>query len=153
MKKGVLAVAVASVLVGGCLAGCGGDDGGKVKIEFWGWGDKAEQDNYQTLVNQFMQEPGNEDIDVSYSGQDAKSYMLALEGRASSPPDLFMLPDEDFYGWVADDTLLTNIILIRRLCVWEKGTAQSSTGYPKIWDLSRSCTTRRYSTVRLPRKI
>ncbi len=105
MKKGVLAVAVASVLVGGCLAGCGGDDGGKVKIEFWGWGDKAEQDNYQTLVNQFMQEPGNEDIDVSYSGQDAKSYMLALEGRASSPPDLFMLPDEDFYGWVADDTL------------------------------------------------
>jgi len=72
MKKRVLVCAIASVMAVACLAACGKDGGGdeevilpdtpiteKVDIEFWGWGDLAEQNNYQTLVNQFMAEEGN----------------------------------------------------------------------------------------------
>ena len=60
------------------LAACGGkDDGynedGTITIEFFGWGDAAEIANYQTLVNQFMEE--NKDIIVSYSGENASTYM------------------------------------------------------------------------------
>ena len=118
MKKRVLVCAVASVIAATCLAACGkdSDDGDevilpetpitqKVDIEFWGWGDLAEQSNYQTLVNQFMAEEGNENINVIYVGNTATVHMQNLESRIRNLPQLFMLPDYDFYGWVADDTL------------------------------------------------
>lgn len=121
MKKGFLACVVAGLLALGCLAGCGksggGDDGGdpiipdapiteKVKIEFWGWGDPAEQSNYQTLVNQFMAEPGNENITVNYVGNTATNHMNKLDNtNKKNLPDLFMLSDYDFYGWAADGML------------------------------------------------
>jgi len=118
MKKRVLVCAIASVMAVACLAACGKDGGGdaevilpdtpiteKVDIEFWGWGDLAEQNNYQTLVNQFMAEEGNENINVIYVGNTSTVHMQNLENRIRNLPQLFMLPDYDFYGWVADDTL------------------------------------------------
>lgn len=116
MKKGFLACAVAGLMAVSCLAACGKDEEEevippdaeiteRVDIEFWGWGDLAEQDNYQTLVNQFMAEKGNENINVNYVGNTSTVHMQNLEGRIKNLPQLFMLPDYDFYAWVADDTL------------------------------------------------
>lgn len=115
MKKRVVVCALASVMALTCFAACGKEDESiipddfefteKVDIEFWGWGDLAEQNNYQTLVNQFMAEPGNENINVTYVGNTSTVHMQNLENRVKNLPQLFMLPDYDFYGWVADDTL------------------------------------------------
>ena len=116
MKKGFLACVVAGLMTVSCLAACGKQGGEevippdaviteRVDIEFWGWGDLAEQNNYQTLVNQFMAEEGNENINVHYVGNTATVHMQNLEGRIKNLPQLFMLPDYDFYAWVADDTL------------------------------------------------
>lgn len=84
------------------------DDGGvnsdgTITIEFFGWGDTEELNNYQTLVNLFMEE--NPDIIVYYSGQSSEQYMTTLNNRANNLPDLFYMPDYEFYGWVADDML------------------------------------------------
>ena len=70
------------------LAACGGkDDGynedGTITIEFFGWGDAAEIANYQTLVNQFMEE--NKDIIVSYSGENAYDDVDQPGKQASGP--------------------------------------------------------------------
>ena len=120
MKKGILAFGLACVLAGTCLAACGkgGDDGDigdldapiteDVTINFWGWGDEAEKKNYQTLVNQFMAEPGNEHITVVYTPTDSSTYMTTLTNSARNLPELFFMPDYDFLEW-ASSGLLKNI--------------------------------------------
>lgn len=119
MIKRIFGVATASVLALSLFAACGpggGDDDDtpvdpdaeiteQVDITFWGWGDLAEQNNYRTLVNKFMNEPGNENINVDYKGRTASAHMSALEGSMRNLPDLFMLSDYDFYAWAADNTL------------------------------------------------
>lgn len=115
----VLALALTGVLATGCLAACGkgGNDQGEVilpetpiteqvDINFWGWGSPAEEANYRTLVQQFMAEPGNENINVNYTCTTGDSaYLSKLEGAKTNPPDLFLLPDYEFYGYVADGML------------------------------------------------
>ncbi len=117
MKKKLFVLALASIMAVSCLTACGSNDDDdeiidpddpiteKVDITFWGWGDLAEQNNFRTLVNQFMAEPGNENINVDYKGRTATAHMQALEGSIKNLPDLFMLSDYDFYAWAADDTL------------------------------------------------
>lgn len=116
MKKRILVCAVAGVMSLAALSACGGKDPGgeippngeinqKVNIEFWGWGDISEQNNYQTLVNQFMAEEGNENINVTYVGNTAEVHMQNLEAKTRNLPQLFMLPDYEFYGWAADGLL------------------------------------------------
>ncbi len=89
---------------------CGGDnndDGknedGTITIEFIGWGDAEEQNNYQTLCNEFMKD--NPDVIVVYNGQSSEQYMNTLTARANSLPDLFYMPDYEFYSWAADGML------------------------------------------------
>lgn len=81
----------------------GGETGGTVTIEFFGWGDAAEQANYQTLVNQFMAQ--NKDIVVVYKAEGSSTYMTTLKNRANRLPDLFYMPDYDFLEWVSNGTL------------------------------------------------
>ena len=112
--------AVIAVALALCLFGCGpvikqeddnaGVSGGKTTIEFFGWGDTDELNNYQTLVNKFMDE--NPDIIVSYSGESAKTYMYTLKQRAMSLPDMFLMPDYDFLEWVKNGKLkdITNYV-------------------------------------------
>lgn len=69
----------------------------KTSIEFFGWGSSDEQENFQTLVDTFMQE--NEDVQVIYSATSADSYMTTLKNRGSSLPDVFYMPDYDFMQW------------------------------------------------------
>lgn len=72
-----------------------------VTIDFWGWGDLAEQANYQTLVNQFMAEEGNENITVVYRGINSATYMTTLRASARNLPEIFYMPDYDFLEWVS----------------------------------------------------
>ena len=80
-----------------------GEEDGKVTIEFFGWGDTAEQENYQTLINLFMEE--NENITVVYKGESASTYMTTLKNRANRLPELFYMPDYDFLEWAANGML------------------------------------------------
>lgn len=116
MKKRFFVLAVAGLMGLCCLTACGdgngdgpeidpdGDITEEVSISFWGWGDLAEQENFQTLVNQFMAEPGNENINVDYTGRTSANHMNALN-TSRNLPDLFMLPDYDFYQWAVDGKL------------------------------------------------
>jgi multiple sugar transport system substrate-binding protein len=87
-------------------------DGGEIDetkqytIEFSGWGDYEEQQNYQILINQFMNE--NKNITVAYTPVDASSYMTNLKNRANNLPDVFYMPDTEFLQW-ADSGKLMNI--------------------------------------------
>jgi len=113
MNKKFLSLLLACTTVFG-LASCGGGEendpnagvgeDGKVTIQFFGWGDAAEQENYQTLINQFMAE--NEDVIVLYQGESATTYMTTLKNRANNLPDIFYMPDYDFLEWVANGMLL-----------------------------------------------
>ncbi len=76
-----------------------------VTIDFWGWGDLAEQANYQTLVNQFMAEEGNENITVVYRGINSATYMTTLRASARNLPEIFYMPDYDFLEWVSSGLL------------------------------------------------
>ena len=123
-------IALFALVLAFSATACGGkdnnpDDGktedGKVTIEFLGWGDAAEIANYQTMVQLFMQE--NPDIIVSYSGQNATDYMTTLSNRANNLPDLFYMPDYDFYGWAADGMLkdISSYVTEAELsAVWEQ---------------------------------
>lgn len=117
MKKRWCAVAVALIMAAAGLTACTGNPGGEVVIDpgepieeevtitFWGWGDLAEQENYQTLVNQFMAEEGNENITVSYRGISSANYMTTLRASARNLPTLFYMPDYDFLEWVSAGSL------------------------------------------------
>ena len=117
MKKRWCAVAVAVIMAAAGLTACTGNPGDDVVIDpeepieedvtitFWGWGDLAEQENYQTLCNQFMEEEGNENITVSYRGFSSANYMTTLRASARNLPTLFYMPDYDFLEWVSAGSL------------------------------------------------
>lgn len=97
-----------------CLCACGPsnqqesdnagvDSEGNVTIEFFGWGDAEEQENYQTLVNKFMAE--NKNITVLYRGEVAANYMVTLRNRATNLPDMFYMPDYEFLEWAVNGRL------------------------------------------------
>lgn len=73
-------------------------------ITFYGWGDAPEQANYQRLINQFMEE--NPNIVVSYSADNASTYMTNLRNRANDLPDVFYMPDTEFLSWADSRKLL-----------------------------------------------
>ena len=73
-------------------------------ITFYGWGDAPEQANYQRMINQFMEE--NPNIVVSYSADNASTYMTNLRNRANDLPDVFYMPDTEFLSWADSRKLL-----------------------------------------------
>ena len=117
MKKRLLVAMLACAMAVSCMAACSGrgNDGPviqpddpiteQVTIDFWGWGDLSEQENYQTLVNQFMAEEGNENITVIYRGISSSTYMTTLRASARNLPELFYMPDYDFLEWVSSGLL------------------------------------------------
>lgn len=79
------------------------DPNAKVTIEFYGWGDTKEIENYNALVNQFMEE--NPNIIVRYTADNANAYMTTLQNRANNLPDLFYMPDYEFLFWASSGVL------------------------------------------------
>lgn len=106
MKKKIIAPFALTLLL--VLVGCNnnnsnpdgstpGSTGGTTSIEFFGWGSADEQENFQALVDSFMEQ--NKDVQVIYSATSADSYMTTLKNRGSSLPDVFYMPDYDFMQW------------------------------------------------------
>lgn len=88
------------------LASCGGEDetGGKTLIKFFGWGSAEEQQNFQIMINSFMED--NPDVKVSYEATSATNYSKLLTNKARNLPDVFYMPDYDFLQWVSAGKLL-----------------------------------------------
>jgi multiple sugar transport system substrate-binding protein len=90
------------------LVGCGNNasDDGTTTISFFGWGSSEEQENFQTLINNFMEI--NEDISVTYSAVSSDQYMRTLKNKINNLPDVFYMPDTEFIQW-ADAGRLLNL--------------------------------------------
>lgn len=88
-----------------CTA-CGGSKPteGPVTVNFFGWGKPAEQRNFQTMINKFMEI--NPDIKVVYDCVDPTNYDLALQNRLKSLPDVFYMPDYSFLKYVNSGRLM-----------------------------------------------
>lgn len=97
-----------------CLAGtslllsaCKSDDvdpDGKTLINFFGWGSAEEQENFQTMINSFMED--NPDVKVSYEATSATNYSKLLSTKAKNLPDVFYMPDYDFLQWASAGKLM-----------------------------------------------
>lgn len=113
MKKNVLTLSLLSALL--IISGCSstgnsesGDEGsessGTTTISFFGWGSAEEQENFQILVNEFMNQ--NEDVKVVYSATDSGQYMTTLKNKGNNLPDVFYIPDYEFMQWADSGKLL-----------------------------------------------
>ncbi len=138
MKKiiAVLLTLVLSLSFSFVFTGCGKSGGGngsqtyeefdpnkQYQIDFLGWGGIAEQKNFQTMIQQFMQEYKN--VKVFYNAiSDTTTYSNNLVNNADSLPDVFYVPDWDYIKW-ADSGRLLN--LAPYLSEEEKD---------KMWDMS-----------------
>ena len=80
------------------------NEDGTTTISFFGWGSAEEQQNFQTLVDQFMEE--NKDIEVVYSHAPSDSYMTTLKNKGKNLPDVFYMPDYEFMQWADSGRLL-----------------------------------------------
>ena len=87
-------------------SGASGNNGGgdKETISFFGWGSAEEQENFQELVNAFMED--NPDIEVVYSAASSDSYMNVLKNKGKNLPDVFYIPDYEFMQWADSGKLL-----------------------------------------------
>lgn len=90
----------------GGSSGASGNNGGgdKETISFFGWGSAEEQENFQELVNAFMED--NPDIEVVYSAASSESYMNVLKNKGKNLPDVFYVPDYEFMQWADSGKLL-----------------------------------------------
>ncbi len=77
---------------------------GTTTISFFGWGSAEEQENFQTLINAFMEE--NEDVKVVYSASSSETYMNNLKNKGKNLPDVFYIPDYEFMQWADSGKLL-----------------------------------------------
>lgn len=89
------------------LASCNSDGSGKVRLEFWIYGDSGELNMYRALINEFNNTYGDEHgIYVSPSVKPAgSSYLSLIQYTASSRsgPDIFFTIENEFKKWVDMD--------------------------------------------------
>ena len=81
------------------------EEDGTTAVTFFGWGSAEEQENFQTLVNEFMKD--NPTIKVVYSAADSGSYMNVLKNKGKDLPDVFYMPDYEFMQWADSGKLLS----------------------------------------------
>lgn len=77
---------------------------GTTTISFFGWGSAEEQENFQTLCDEFMKD--NPTIKVVYSGSSSDTYMNTLKNKGKNLPDVFYMPDYEFMQWADSGKLL-----------------------------------------------
>lgn len=126
----------------GCDGGFGGGGGGggglantdpfvddydpnaSYEIDFLGWGDAKEQAIYKRIINDFMTAHPN--IKVNYDACSAGEYLTKLTGEIRDLPDVFYLPDTEFYQWV-DGGHLLNVL-------GENGEGVDTEALENVWD-------------------
>ena len=74
------------------------EETGTVYLTFAGRSNDAEEANFRTFINQFMDEHPNYVIDVQWYANET-AYMLALKGMGSDLPDLFFLGSDQFVSF------------------------------------------------------
>lgn len=92
----------------------------KVTIDFWGWGGQAEQDIYHNMSKVFMAQ--NPNITVNYTGYRSDIYMENLTNSVLHLPDVFYMPDTEFYRWADSGNL------------WEYGKYVTANELSAIWE-------------------
>lgn len=85
------------------LTSCGESDK-EAPIHFFGWGSAEEQENFQIMINNFMED--NPDVKVKYEAVSATTYSKLLQNKSKNLPDVFYMPDYDFLQWVSAGKLL-----------------------------------------------
>lgn len=102
MKKWKL-ISCLCLLGAATLASCG-ENGEEDPIKFFGWGSAEEQENFQIMINNFMED--NPGVRVKYEAVSATNYSKLLQNKSKNLPDVFYMPDYDFLQWVSAGKLL-----------------------------------------------
>ena len=102
MKKWKL-ISCLCLLGAATLASCG-ESGEEDPIKFFGWGSAEEQENFQIMINNFMED--NPGVRVKYEAVSATNYSKLLQNKSKNLPDVFYMPDYDFLQWVSAEKLL-----------------------------------------------
>lgn len=102
MKKWKL-ISCLCLLGAATLASCG-ESGEEDPIKFFGWGSAEEQENFQIMINNFMED--NPGVRVKYEAVSATNYSKLLQNKSKNLPDVFYMPDYDFLQWVSAGKLL-----------------------------------------------
>ncbi|MGN1077192.1 MAG: ABC transporter substrate-binding protein [Candidatus Gallimonas sp.] len=105
MKKGA-AVAIAAIMAVSAvsLGACGKKGGyvdeetGTVYLTFAGRSDDLEKANFEAVINSFMAENPNYVVTLEWYANES-AYMLAMKGKGSNLPDLFMLGNDNFISY------------------------------------------------------
>ena len=108
MTKLTCLLATSLILTGCNTPGASSESQGSTNkeetISFFGWGSAEEQENFQELINAFMEE--NPNIKVVYSAASSDSYMNVLKNKGKNLPDVFYVPDYEFMQWADSGKLL-----------------------------------------------
>ncbi len=128
-NKQVTCLLAGVLCAGAVLSGCGGkekadtsgekkqsstkkDSNGKTKLKFMGWGNDAEVDTFQKMIDQFEAE--NEDVEVEYIVVPSDDYDTKLQNMISAgdQPDVFYIGVDNLMKYAATGNLydLSNYI-------------------------------------------
>lgn len=99
----VVALMVATSLLG-IFAACSQEQSSNGdKITFWGWGSPAEVKVYEQLIAQYQDE--NPGVTIAYTHYESNTYMNKFMSERTKP-DVFFMPDTDFIPWADAGTML-----------------------------------------------
>lgn len=120
----------ASLLALSMLAtGCGSDPAaGKLKVNFWGWGDEVEIEVFSKLVKKYNS-TNQDGIYVDYTVKPSSSYVNDMDKILATKrtPDIFYVGDGDVkrwatYGYLADITdFVEQSTIIDLDDIWDEG--------------------------------
>lgn len=93
-------VALACLLAGSCLAGCGDNHGGKTVVTFWGAADSEEAAVFNQMVDNYN-ETNTDNIWLDYQPLPASGYENAIDQTLASPdgPDVFYVHERYIKRW------------------------------------------------------
>ena len=70
----------------------------KVDIDWWTWGGNAAEEIFTNIAKTFSTEV-DPNIQVHYTCLPSSSYLNTLANSSNDLPDLFFMPDTDFYQY------------------------------------------------------
>jgi|GEM_PF-2696306 len=95
----------------------------EVEIEWWTWGGKAAQEIFTNIAKTFTNQIAP-NIKINYTCLPSSSYLTTLAMSSNHYPDLFFMPDTDFYRYAFDGVIwdFSKYVTKNELAdVWEAG--------------------------------